>query len=246
MWQSENPSPRMRWALCACALLALLACAPRAPELSAAGASPVSDDAEYRRALATSEELREADQSIRETLAEAARLLPEKEYRRLLAREEAWKQQEFLANVRAYEETGLSEVQAWAMEVGNHADSLGMELEIARLRLHAQGHEGVYQSRRRANGVTCTGTLLLREEEGEYSVNLLVEQVGVVPPAQCAFSGAASLQGTTLTVQTEDAGAPVLTITLDGNNARVTAGPAANAECDAPLRLDGVYTRSAP
>ena len=197
----------------------------------------------YQSMLATSSELREADQSIRETLAEAQKILPPDEYKRILARQEVWKEQEFLPNVNAYKETGLTEAQAWAMEVGNHADSLSLEVDMADLRLTAKGQEGVYSHTGIRSGHKLRGTLLLRKVDGEYSLSILVEEVDVFPPKQCTFSGTGTLRGKELAIVMEDEPDSALKVTLDGKKATVDATSLANSECDSPLCLDGVYSK---
>ena len=109
--------PRLNCYALVCALSLTLAL----PALSHASEAA---NVKYKQMLATSEEMREADQSIKDTLSDAEKTLTAQDYKELLKIQDNWIKNEFSTNVKAYVDSGLSEAQAWAMEIGSHADSL--------------------------------------------------------------------------------------------------------------------------
>lgn len=201
------------------------------------------NDAKYRQMLSASEELREADQTIRDTLEEARKTLSPEDYKEILKIQEYWTKNEFAANVKAYRATGLTEAQAWAMEIGSHADTLSQAVDVLELRRNGKGCEGVYEYNRSKSAQVDQGIMLVRRVDESYTVSIDVSKGKAGGPALCNYSGAGELQGNTLIVSVEDAPDASVTIVFSGHTAKVSASRAANNECENGVTLDGMFTK---
>lgn len=200
-------------------------------------------NAKYQQMLTISEEMRDADRSIRETLAEAEKNLTAADYQELLKIHELWVKNDFSANVKGYMESGLKEAEAWAMEIGSHADSIAQAVEVLYLRRHGTGCEGVYEFSQSTPTLIHQGILLVRQADDSYSVTLDVTQGKPNASETCNFTGDGELKGNTLHVSTEEDPEARLTILIEGATARVAATRAANAACSQGTTLDGVYKK---
>lgn len=219
--------------LCVCAVL-----------LSACGASGFSTpDPDCRRIPTASEELCEAEQNIRDTLAEAKKILTAQDYTELMNLHTHWKKNEFKANLRAYQDSGLSETEAWIVEVGGHADSLSQAAEVLQLRREGKGVEGVYERNRNDGGAPRRGMLLIRQMDGGYNVSLEASGGTSAKPAVCGFQGDGELRGNVVDATSEEEPEARLIIVFEGSVAKVTASRAAEAQCDAGLTLEGAYRK---
>lgn len=212
----------------------------------ALAATPPSE--KYQQMLVTSPELKEADQAIKDTLAEAKTVLTPAEFKDIERIHEIWIKQDFAKNVKAYMDEKLSEAEAWAMEIGGHADNLGRAVEILRLRREGVGPEGVYEFLRGSGAQQMHGIMLIKKVEDTYTVSVEVTAgkpgaINVSDAAVCIFSGEGTLGKNTLTAVTEDSPEATLSVTFDGKKAMVKASAAANDQCGKGMKLDSIYTK---
>lgn len=218
----------------ACALLLLAA--------TAASAADPEPDLHNGRPPTLSEDLREAEQSMRDTLAEAETLLTPEDYAQIKKIHDYWAASEAATNVRAYMDSGLSESEAWAMEIGGHADAVSQAVDVLQLRREGKGVEGVYEFGPNS-GKSYQGMLLVRQMDDSYTVSVNVAKGSGAAASTCSFVGGGNLRGAVLNVNNEEDPDIALTITFEGPSARVEASGAANAECGHGMALDGVYVK---
>ncbi|MDE7065963.1 MAG: hypothetical protein K2O70_10960 [Desulfovibrionaceae bacterium] len=202
-----------------------------------------ASDARYAQMLRESEDLREADQALREALQEARKNLMPEDFKKIQDLQDEWIKKEREANIAEYVNSGLSLPEAWAMELGSRADYIAEKSERLHFKRTAKGVEGVYESVRDASGAHAGAVLQIRKEENIYLVTVEISRGSGEGVEMCAWSGEGRLSGNILKASMEDNTAARLRITFSGNTAAVVATRAANAECGSDVRLDGVYAK---
>lgn len=217
--------------------------------LGSTGAWAASDATEkYQQMLTISPELKEADQAIKDTLAEAKSTLQAVDIKVIETIHDNWVKREFSQNVKAYIAEKMSEAEAWAMEIGSHADTLSQAVEVLRLRREGKDEEGVYEFKRGSGSQQMHGMMLIKKVDGSYTINIEVTAgkpgaINVSDGAVCIFSGEGSLGGKILTAVTEDAPEATLSVSFEGNTATVRASAAANEQCGKGVSLDATYSK---
>lgn len=216
--------------------------------VDAATESTQAGSEKYQQMLTMSPELKEADQAIKDTLTEAKSVLNDMDVKVIETIHNTWVKQEFSQNVKAYMAEKMSEAEAWAMEIGSHADTLSHAVDVLRLRREGKGEEGVYEFQRGAGAQRMHGMMLIKKVDDSYTVNIEVTAgkagaINVSDSAVCIFSGEGSLGGKILTAVMEDAPEATLSITFEDNKATVKASPAANDQCGKGMTLDATYSK---
>ena len=224
-------------ALCVTALAA--AAAPPAP--------PAPMD-KYQDMLANSNELKQADKAIKDSLAEARKILTKEDFQKLETLQSSWVKNEFNANVKAYMKEGMNEAEAWAMEIGSHADNISRAVEIFRLRREGKGEEGVYEFTKGVGDKRLHGILLVKKVDASYTVSIEVTSgkagaINVSDAAVCTFSGEGTIKDKVLTATVEDSPETLVNIVFAGKIARVTANPGADEQCGKDMTLSGSYSK---
>lgn len=218
------------------------------PVASVATDAGATGSEKYQQMLTMSPELKEADKAIKDTLGEAKSVLNAADIKVIETIHNAWVKQEFAQNVKAYMAEKMSEAEAWAMEIGSHADTLSHAVEVLRLRREGKGEEGVYEFQRGAGAQRMHGMMLIKKVDDSYTVNIEVTAgkagaINVSDSAVCIFSGEGTFGGKILTAVMEDSPEATLSITFDGNKATVKASPAANDQCGKGMTLDATYSK---
>ena len=209
---------------------------------------PTVPGEKYQQMLATSRELKEADQAIKDTLAEARRLLTPAECREIEKIQASWAKNDFTRNVKAYMTEGMSEAEAWAMEIGSHVDILGKAVEVLHLRRTGTGPEGVYEYVHGAGKARMHGMLMVKKVDDSYTVNIEVTAgtpgaINVSDGAVCIFIGEGVLKGDTLVAATEDAPESSVSVIFGGKAAQVKGSAEANLQCGKGVTLNGSYVK---
>lgn len=205
-------------------------------------ASAVSET-RYAQMLRESQDLRDADQELRDVMTHARTTLTPEDFKKIQALQKQWETGEREANIAEYVNSGLPLSEAWALELGSRADYLTEQSERLRFKHAARGIEGVYEYARNGSGRHHGGSMQIRREDDVYLVTMEITRGSEKGLEICTWSGEGRLRGNILQANVEDDPTALVRITFKGETATVSATPAANAECGSDIRLGGVYIK---